>query len=161
MTTILTEDRTEEDVAHDEAVALDWERFQILLNICFEHYTHVDTKLSLENFTRMVVTIGNDFTGDTFDKIPKKGRDRLLGEIITKAVNHDMKKHRDPNKVVFKSLVKDLVERAHDDDHKKSKAPSHDVTAFEFVAGLLFKYGIKNQGQKYSSSTISNWCDKK
>ena len=109
----------------------------------------------------MVVTIGNDFTGDTFDKIPKKGCDRLLGEIITKAVNHDTKKHRDPNKVVFKSLVKGLVGLAHDDGRKKSKAPSHDKTAFEFVADLLFKYGIKNQGQKYSSSAIGNWCDKK
>ena len=160
MTTILTEDRAEKDIAHDKAESLDWRRFQILLSICYEHYIHVDTKPDLATLCRTIVNIGNDFTGETFDDIPIKGRDRLVGKTIREAVDHDYGKKRTGNismktNNVFESLANDLIKLVHDKegcpiDKSKDGAP-------EVVAKLFFKYGITNNGKKYSASAIYNF----
>lgn len=145
----------------------DWERLRILHEICYEHYTSVDTKPDLAAFCRLIVTISDDFEGDEFSFMPRKGVDRLVGEITSKAVRFDLIRSstgrtKVSNKAVFKSLVKSLVERAVKEGHSKNKtSQTENDTAFEVISNLLYKYGITNGGKKYSPSTISNWCEPK
>ena len=79
--------------------------FSILLALCYEHYISDSTKPDLANLCRMIVTIGEDFSGEGLHYIPSKGRNRMIGEIITKAVEYDddRKSGKTPmsNKVVY------------------------------------------------------------
>ena len=162
METILGGDKpkTAEDIAHEKAESLDWRRFETLLHICYEHYIHNDTKPNLANFTRMVFNIGNDFTGETFAEIPSKGRDRLICEVIRDAIKHERKREVAGKQLVssaqtFRTLVIGLIKMAHDKENKPLDKSKNG--AAEFVAGLLFKYGITNNGEKYAASTINDW----
>jgi len=161
---ILTGERAEDDIARERAEELDWQRFIILLDLCYEHYIDSRTKADLAHFCRLLVDIGDDFTRDDHTRIPSRGRNQLIGERVYKAVVHD--RVRTPgmtpvsNKMVFRKLVSDLVDRAHREGRPKNKTIQiYKTPAFEFVADLLYKYGITNNGRRYSASTISDWCD--
>lgn len=163
--TILTRSPTEEEVKRFEAVALDWERFVILLDLCYEHYISESAKPDLSKLCILIVQISKDFKGEIPDSIPESGRHTLIGERVVKAVSYGHKvggKKPITNKAVFQSLVAQLVDRAHRDGHPKNKTAQTQIrTAFEVTADLMYRYGIRNMGKKYSASTISNWCDEK
>jgi hypothetical protein len=163
--TVLTSQPTKEQLARDSAEELDWERFTILLDICYEHYIEPTTKADLARFCRLLVDISDDFSGDEIDQVPSRGRDRLIGERVYKAVRYDQNRTAGntpvSNKTVFRKLVNDLVDLAHErEGRSKNKTEQTSTTpAFKFVAKLLYKYGITNNGKEYSASTISDWCD--
>lgn len=158
--TILGQEPKEDEIKQWETEKLDWQRFEIILNICLEHYIAIDTKPELATFCRMVVNIANKFNGELFETIPNNGKHRLLGEVIETAVNHD--KHRESkgkidvnHKQTFKSLVKKLVNLAHDNGYKLINE-----SAYEFVSTLLKQYGVNDpKGHPYSGSTIRKWCE--
>ena len=156
---------SKEQVEKNDRTALDWERFDTMLEICYKHYMSGYTNDDLAIFCRMIVNIGKDFEGEELEVIPHIGRNRRLGELITMAVTHEHErvagKVRISNKEVFKRLVYDLVDKAHQDGHPKNKTTqTNQKTAFQFVADLMGTYGVlSKEGRPYSASTISNWCD--
>jgi len=156
---------SKEELARQDRVNRDWERYWVMLDLCFEHYVLKDTKSDLTHFCRMIVNIGNDFEGEELSSIPNEGRHKKVGELVSQAVAHDIGKvpGKTPvsNKEVFKGLLLKLVDQAHQDGHPKNKtAQTEKETAFQFVADLMAKYGFLNRdGRAYSASTISNWCD--
>jgi hypothetical protein len=161
--TILTAELSEESRKQLETEEKDWVRFKLIIQICFEHYISAGAKMELEKFVRLIVGISRDFEGDELEVVPERGRYRIIGEYITKAVRVDL--GRVPgdipisSKSIFKPYVKDLVEMAYLDGYKKNKkSQTRKPSAYEVVAGLLYKYGITNNGQRYSASTICNWC---
>lgn len=160
--TLLTEDLSKEQIAENEAIDLDWERFQILLDTCFKYYIRDDTKSDLESFCKIVVNIGNDYSGATFKDIPFKGRDRLIGKVIREAVDfeHGKKKREKGDPVshcrIFSSLVRDLIAEADNKDGLKGNKKL-DKNAYTVVADLIYKYGITNNGKPYKANTICNW----
>lgn len=163
--TVLTKSPTEEEKKIITAEELDWERFEIVLDLCYEYYISDTAKPDLAALCRIMVKISKEFHGEIFNAIPERGRNRLIGERVVKAVSYDHKVGGTKpitNKAVFQSLVAQLVERAHQDGHPKNKTEQRQVrTAFQVTADLLYRYGIRNKGKKYSVSTISNWCDQK
>ncbi len=157
---ILTDKPSEAQIRQREAEKLDWQRFEILINTCLEHYIAIDTNADLKNFCTIVVNISNRFEGEEYEKIPNKGKHRLLGEVIEKAVNHDSIRKANGRKLVnhkqaFKSLVIKLVNLAHHNGYKLINE-----SAYEYVATLLKQYGISDpKGHPYSGSTIRKWCN--
>ena len=161
MKTILTGELTKEQIAENEAESLDWQLVQDLLNDCYEYYIDVDTKPDLKKFCELLCNIANDFRGDVLqDGIPVRACDRMIGELVRKAVAHDRVEERKGKSpvnfnTVFETLIKRLVDRAYSDGHKKK--PINDtelMDAFSLVADLLYKRGITYKGDKYTSAAI-------
>lgn len=150
---------------------LDWQRYRILLEVASEHYVAVSTKPDLDVLTRMVVQISEDFEGERLERIPDRGRHRLIGEMIERAVLHDRDRESGTapvnNKQVFKGLVRDLIDEAHrrghvktlrdGDERREATKKGLSLTAYEFVSDLLAGYGITNNGKPYAPSTLANW----
>jgi len=160
--TILGAPLSEEHKKELEAQNLDWQRFCILLGICYEFYISDESKNDLAGFCKLIVTIREDFEGEHYQSMADRGCDRLIGELVIKAVKHDgvSGKQKVSNRNVFRKLVAGLVEMSNEDGHSKNKTEqTFRQTAFGFTADLLYKYGITNKGRKFSESTISNWCD--
>lgn len=155
---------TEEEAKKTKAKELDWKRFGILLDMCYEFYISDTSKPDLAVFCQLMVRISQDFQGEILTFIPERWRNRLIGEMVVKAVRYDHGRvfgtKPMTNKAVFQSLVVKLVDLAYRDGHPKNKTSQKaGTTAFQFTADLIYRYGITNNGRKYSASTISNWCN--
>jgi hypothetical protein len=162
--TLLTRESTAEEKKLSNDQNLDWLRFSTLLEICYEHYISDDSKNDLAGFCEIIVAISEDYVGQVYPILPINARNRMVGELVSKAVKHDRTgvpgKVPVSNKAVFRRLVAELVDRAHQDGHPKNKVSQTSMsTAFEVVADILERYGITNNGARYSPKTISNWCN--
>lgn len=79
---LLGGDFTEERANQVKAEKLDWDRFELLLDLSYEYYISDESKSDLAGFCRLIVSIGDDFEGEGYQSLPLRGCSHLIGALI-------------------------------------------------------------------------------
>lgn len=137
--TLLGQQPTKEEIKNDTLEDQDWERYNILLNILCDAYINNDIK-KLENMCLMAFKIAKNFKGTILPSIPKRGRDRMIGSIVMKALSEKPLSNSPSPPAPLKKLIVELVKIATNDGYTLTR--EFDNSAFEFIAKHMRDMGV-------------------
>lgn len=149
MTTLLTQELSLEAKEKLEGESRDWERFQSLLDLLFDAYVE-DEKMTTDKLCLWAVTFAKEFEGEYLPRIPSRGRDRMIGQLIMKAISHRSPDIRATKNYpgTIKRIVFELVNYANQTDgYVKIKTDNiiknEQLSAFKRVAEILTRVGVE------------------
>ena len=124
--------------------AREWDQFQILLNVCREAY--VNGEIDTDKLCFYVTTVAKEFEGDFLLSIPERGRNRLIGDMLMRAMSERPPKVKKPKILprTLKTLISGLVKMASEDGYvlaRESIDPKG--TAYDRVKKILEDMGIE------------------